>query len=76
MTRDVPSAATRLAATARAMSFCSGAAQRSNSSSRTRFGATVRTIWGRSTAAGIVTGPTDTVIVEDDAGGAGAPVSA
>ncbi len=31
----------------------------------------VRTIWGRSTAAGIVTGPTDTVIVEDAAGGAG-----
>ena len=60
MTRGVPSSATRFSATTRAILFCSGDAQRLNSSSRTWFGPVVTTICGRSTIAGTETGPTAT----------------
>ena len=76
MTRDVPSAATRLAATTRAMSFCSGAAQRSNSSSRTRFGPTVEDDLGAIDGGRNRHRADRHRHVEDDAGGAGALLSA
>jgi hypothetical protein len=49
-----------LPATVRAISSASGDAQRLNSSIVTRFGAACTTSCGRSTAAGIDTGPTAT----------------
>ena len=57
-TRCVASAAARFSAVASAMASASGAAQRLNSSSQTSFSPTVTTISGRSTTAGIATGPT------------------
>src|ERR1700688_2649322 len=56
-TFGVPRITTRFAATTRAIESLSGATHRLNSSTSTRFGATCTTNSGRSTAAGIVTGP-------------------
>ena len=75
MTRGVPSMATRFSATTRPILFCSGDTQRLNSSSRTWFGLTATTIWGRSTEAGIAIGPTATDRSDDGAAGPGTALS-
>ena len=59
-TRGVPSSRTRFSATTREMLFGNGDAQRLNSSIDTWFGPVLTTICGRSTIAGIDTGPTTT----------------
>ena len=51
------------------MLFCNGDAQRLNSSRVTWFGPVVTTICGRSTMAGIETGPTTTDTVDVAAAG-------
>ena len=53
--------------TTREMSFWSGDAQRLNSSSCTSLALVFTTIWGRSTVAGMVTGPTATDTAFGDA---------
>jgi len=75
VTSEVPSITVRFSAIALEMTFWSGAAQRLNSSIATWFGPVVRTICGRSSIAGIDTGPTATEKLDEAvAGEAAAPL--